>query len=210
MTRVVSTGIVTVFVFSVGLLGCAASPQPSTFDIAAGRYAEAFEIAKDQLRAAGFELARVDARAGVIETYPKNSAGLATPWSGMDTTFGQSWESFLNDQRRRAVVRFGPPAEDLDPDGSAVAAGEDLRQRQTRLEGQIQVVLERIARPGLRVQTASVRLSSKARDPQLEERGLSPWYAAEVGSDEWLAGRLAERIGSKLSDEGLSSGASAE
>jgi len=61
------------------LSGCAAPDLPTDLEVAAGDYPAAFEAAKAALRDYRFDLERVDARAGVISTAKKETAGLLTP-----------------------------------------------------------------------------------------------------------------------------------
>ena len=89
---------------ALGLGGCAAERTDVTFEVSAGGYARAFDAAKEVLREAGFELDRVDARAGVITTRSKGSAGIATPWVGDESTIEQEFDDLIHQQRRTAVV----------------------------------------------------------------------------------------------------------
>lgn len=183
-------------VCGAALAGCA-SPLPVTeFRVPPGRYAEAFDAAKDVLRESEFELARVDAREGVVTTLPRQWAGFATPWIPHAEEDGAATKGFLNHERRRARVVFDPPV------GSAIA--DDSLDRRTfdgALNGRVLVTVERIQRPNRRVGVPSVRLSSFARDPEAEALGEPAWFAVESHSDEDLAGRLASQIRSRLGED---------
>src|SRR5688500_8446844 len=92
--------------------GCGSSKMlPSTFAVDAGRYGEAFDAAREVLRAARFDIDRVDAGGGVISTEPKRSAGLATPWDREQSTMGQEFEDLLNHQQRTVRITFEPAGE---------------------------------------------------------------------------------------------------
>jgi len=178
-----------------GLEGCT-SPGPTTFRVPAGGYEAAFDAAKDRVREAGFELDRVDARAGVIETVPKVSAGFATPWIADESTLGDEWEGVLNHQQRRVVVRFLPAEED---DAARIGAGVsryegDVRAHEGPLRGQVSVFVERIHRPGLRIAPRAIESTSIAIDPELERRGMLPEFEVVRREDDLLAARLARGL----------------
>src|SRR5438128_989361 len=79
-------------------------------------YAEAFDTARQTLRDTGFILERVDARAGVITTQPKTTAGLLTPWDREQTSFGQDLEDLFQRHQRIVRVEFEPaPGQPLAP-----------------------------------------------------------------------------------------------
>jgi len=200
---------------ALAFIGCAASPGSATFAVEAGRYESAFDAAKDRLRGAGFDLARIDAREGSITTEPMFSAGLATPWIGVESTFTQEVSSLLNRQRRRARVVFEPVhkpgnGDDVQHDDGRDARPtnddgrdarptndnlmEDLRAYDGPMRGRVTVTIERLHRPGLQLQPDAIRLSQTALDPSLVERGMFPVYAEQVGQDDRLAGRLARGI----------------
>ena len=135
--------------------------DPATFTVPAGRYAHAFDAARDTLRERGYTLERVDARAGVITTRPRTEPALA----GAPAGAGSSW---LNAQRSLARVEFSPI-----PD-SPPAPGEDLRAADTPLHARVVVVVERLQRPGRRIESTSIQLSTRWREPDWSERGMHP------------------------------------
>lgn len=180
--------------------GCAASdPAPPTFLVSAGHYAKAFDTARDTLRTMQFELDRVDARAGVITTRPKHSAGIATPWDLEQSTLAQEWEDFTNEQYRSVRILFEPTtgraARSQQSDGSAAAS--DLRTFSGDLTGTIIIVIERKNRPNWRIDTTTIRLSSFARDPL----GGGQAALVPIARDVRLEGRLAKRIQRQLNDK---------
>ncbi|MBL8759794.1 MAG: hypothetical protein JNL50_00685 [Phycisphaerae bacterium] len=164
-----------------GVGGCASTGGPSTFAVAPGGYARAFDAARESLRDEYFSIDRVDAEAGVIVTFPKSSAGLATPWDGEQSTLGQEWEDLAADQRRTVRVVF-----EREP-GSAEAS-----------LGRVTVVVDRRYRPGIRVPAKSVRSASLTQDPALAQRGMWPAYDVAVEEDRALAARLAASIAQRL------------
>jgi len=154
--------------------------------IAPGSYGATFQAVKDELRAAGFTLERIDARAGVITTEPKFTAGLATPWVGDESSFEQEIEGLLNRQRRIVTVRFAP-AEPGEP-------AKDLREADATLRAQVEVEVQRVHRVGLRLSPVSVRLSGIS-EPYDDAGGeQEPWTTTIVGLDERLAARIVDRI----------------
>lgn len=167
--------------------GCAARRDTGpAFDVPAAEYAGAFAAAKDALISARFELDRVDARAGVITTKPKPTSGLATPWDSEQTSLGQEFEDLLNRHYRRARVTFEPA------DAGALPA--DLRDSGLPTRCTVAVTIDRVRRPGWRVETTSIRLSSTSFDPEVGQRGMWPQYAVPIARDDRLARRLAVAI----------------
>jgi len=173
------------------LPSCAAPQRSPTFDTAAGEYTRAFEAAKDELRAAGFELERVDARAGVITTRPSASAGLFTPLVRDEHTFGAEWDGAANAERRVVTVRFLP--------ASASDGAGDLRDADAPLQGEVEVEVRRLYRPGRTPESASVRLTTQFRDPAWQAAGLQPDVISAYGEDPDLAAALASRIARRAS-----------
>ena len=165
------------------------------FEIEAGGYAAAFIAAKDVLRDARFELDRVDARAGVMTTHAKLSAGFGTPWVPHTADGGSAFEALINAEQRSVAVFFEPA--DASPDGIGDAWDRplgDLRRHAGAIRGHVSVRVERFRRPGRRVHTTSVRLVSQWRDPELEGRGMQPGFVSPVRRDAKLATRLAQAI----------------
>jgi hypothetical protein len=180
----------------VGVVGCASGGgsvrdvagdegQGATFQVGPGEYAGAFDAARRVLLDARFELDRIDAAAGVITTHPKATSGLATPWDTEQSTFSQEISDMVNHQRRRVRVTFRSP-EDATGDGSV-----DLRTLDAPILGRVDVVIERLHRPGWRLETTSIHLSRHAMDPTFRERSMWPTYAVAVSQDPALAKRLA-------------------
>ena len=63
----------------------------------------------------------------------------------------------------------------------------------------MRVVLERIHRPGRRIDETSIFLSSQTEDPTLRERSMWPRYAVATIEEEELAARLASLIRARTS-----------
>lgn len=205
-----------------GLIGCAGSvPRTSGIDVPPGRYAEAFEAAKDVLRAHAFELDRVDAASGVVTTHARGSAGFATPWVPHSSTLGDAGRGFLDRERRRAVIVFEPANADLaaaptgdtgasatpepskkpvgiDPDEALTLDRAEPLDAAAPLRARVMVWVERVYRPGRRVGSTSVRLASFTSDPELKEQGLEPAFARPVRDDPGLESRMSQAIGARL------------
>lgn len=169
------------------LPGCASDAGATQLVIEKDRYEHAFRITKDVLRRSHFELARVDARAGVITTRPATSAGLATPWIDHASTPSQALSGLINRERRIATIRF--EAMEDDPDA--------MRQI-------VEVRLQRAHKPGRRVDSVSARQQTFAVDP-LRNPGASRQGVAleleDAGADPLLAARIASAIKERLSQE---------
>lgn len=171
------------------LAGCA-SPRlgPTELEIAPGAYATTFDAARDAMVDYGFDLDRVDARAGVITTRAKTTGGLATPWDEEQSTARQELEDLINDQRRRVRITFSPAAE------TAVPAAADLRELEGPVLARIEVAIDRVHKPGWRVEPTSVQQSRRWVDPQMQTRGMWPAYDVPFTLDPHLAHRIASRI----------------
>lgn len=180
------------------LSGCAATP--STIDhltIAPGGYPSAFDAAKDTLRDFEFELDRVDAREGVITTAPRAWSGAATPWLPYASVPRDAVEGLAQFEQRTARIEFSPH----DP----AAAGGDLRNYQGDLRAKVSVVVERLYRPGRRVDATSVRLTGFTADPRETPSGPPPAFAVKNREDSALAARIQEAIDRALSTRAPSS-----
>ncbi|MDX2016640.1 MAG: hypothetical protein SFY95_03245 [Planctomycetota bacterium] len=193
---------------AASLIGCSAPKTQGTFDVPAGSYAQAFDATRDVLRSYRFTLERTDAQQGVITTAPKTTQGLASPWDAEQSSVGQEWEDFVNQQRRRVRVTFEPavesagqPAGDSTANPQAVNSGavnsggeSDLKP----LVGKVEVIVERVQRPGWRPATRSIRSSSFAYDEDFGTRGLWPTYTVVQSGDPDLADRLADRLAEQI------------
>lgn len=166
------------------LTGCATPEGPTTFDVAPGGYARAFNTAREALRDAFFSIDRVDADAGVISTFPKASSGLATPWDSDQSTLRQEWEDLAADQQRTVRIAFERTPGQSEPS-----------------LGRVTVVIERRYRPGVRVPAKSARSASITRDPALVSRGMWPAYNVTFEEDRALATRLAADISTRLNHD---------
>lgn len=159
--------------------GCRVS-GPTTTTVEAERYPEAFDVVKDTLREQGFELERVDARAGVITTRPQNSSGFFTPWITSERRLRDEVASSLHRQRRVVEVRF--------------RGGEgDRRVSDQPVTVDVTTRIERVHQLGVRATPASVRLRHVSGDPT---RGpaADDIFAVDQGVDRALSAELNRRI----------------
>lgn len=177
------------------------APGPETrLAIPAGRYAEAFDHARDALRDWKFTLERVDAQAGVIATQQKGTGGLATPWDQEQSTLAQEAEDTIQRQKRAVRVEFvgtGPDAGTLAEPGADV----DLRRAAGPLEMRVTVDVYRWQQAGWRLNTQAILYSTYSRDPQADSpdvQGGRSYYGVAVGRDDALAARLAAEVGARL------------
>ncbi|MCB9838303.1 MAG: hypothetical protein H6813_03110 [Phycisphaeraceae bacterium] len=172
------------------MTGCESSRVGATsVRIEPGSYDVAFRAVKDELRAQGFELDRIDARAGIITTLPHTSAGLATPWIGDESTIEQEFEGLLNRQQRMVRVVFTP----IDDATGGESGAPDANDRAWR--ARVEATVERIHRVGFRPSPASVRLSSVA-GYGLQDNGDddAAWTTTPIGRDERYEARIVERL----------------
>ncbi len=173
------------------LTGCAAE-KPARFTITQDQYDAAFSAAREELRGRHFDLARVDARAGIITTQPASSAGLATPWIDHTDTFEDSVDGVTQRERRRVEVRFLTAAAPALPETEVPEL--DVRAQPGPYEVDVRVIVERIYQPGRRPDATSVRVGSFYQDPELVAKGEQPRFAVDHREDPRLAGRIAQAI----------------
>ncbi len=172
---------------AVTLAGCSSGTPSAEFRVEAGGYARAFDAAREVLRSYRFTLNRVDARAGVITTDPKPSAGLASPWDLEQSTPTQEIDDLLNQQRRRVRVSFAPE--------SSTDHATDLLESPVTLAARVEVVIDRVHVRGMRPSAKAILLSSQTYDPQATAPAQ---YEVPVTRDEYLESRLAAEIRKKI------------
>jgi hypothetical protein len=177
--------LVWIALLGVLLTGCTAPSGIVEFEVSADRYAETLDVVRETLRDARFEVDRVDAGAGLVSTYPKSTAGLATPWDGEQMTLDAEISDFVNQHER--VVRVMFEAED-----------GNLRSGIGTLRAQVEVIVYRVRRGGWRVETESVSRSTHAQDPLAASRG-QPWrFSQAIRRDDAFASVLAARMRKQL------------
>jgi hypothetical protein len=188
-----------ILALAILLPGCAA-PKSTTGQIVipAAQYADAFEITGDVLRECRFVPDRVDARDGVITTYPKHSAGLAMPWDLEQSTLDDELADLFNEQHRQVRVTFAPVAGEARPEDALGAPVPDMRTVAGSIQIDVQVFIERVRRPGRRLEPSKINLSSYTRDPSLIARGVAPMHTQTMVRDDDLARRLADIITQRL------------
>ncbi len=194
------------------LTGCATrSPSASgaggRFVTEPGQYAQAFDIARDELAGLGFAINRVDAYSGVISTRPKASGGLATPWDKEQATFRSEIADLMHPQQRLVRISFVPadavdriptdePVTQITGTGAPVSIEETGRTEP--LVGVVEVMIERVYRPYTRVSRVNVLSTNQTRDPSLNRRGMERSFTVVTQRDHALEDKLASRIASRL------------
>jgi len=176
------------------LVGCASPRGGVSFTIPHDRYDQAITAARETFLDARFEIDRVDARRGIVETRPKPSAGLGTPWDTEQATLRQEWEDLLNQHERVARLVVEPIDADV----------PDVTTHAGPLAARVEVIVYRVRRHGWRVDTVTISRSSHSIDPLGPARGSPFTFAQPVGRDDLLAEALAQRIRDRLGlDMGL-------
>lgn len=201
------SGLMLVLVAAMGGLlasGCATrvattAGQQAT-PLTAGQYSTTFDAARRVLRDRGFILERVDARAGVITTQPKTTAGLATPWDREQQSLAQEAEDFLERQQRVVRITFQPEAADnsgtppADAPTAAAAAAPNLLENTSPIAMRVRVTIERVATPGRKLEPEAIKETSYWYDPALGARQMQPSYEVSVRRDEDGERRLTQLI----------------
>jgi len=175
------------FLYGVLILGgCASTPSAmnaEALETVSGRvvvegvsYEEVFIAARAVLAQYRFGINRVDAARGVITTHPKRTVGLGSIWDREQSTLGQEFEDFANQQERTIRVVF-----ERDGDDSSVV-------------GVIEVLVHRVHRPNWRVESESIRLSTHARSRDARGIVQPSEFREPMGHDLALAQRIAQEI----------------
>ncbi len=188
----------------VVLCGCGAAPGPRSLTIQAGDYAKAFDAAVEAAREAGLPAVYRDRRSGLVETAALPGGSILEPWTTDNPTLGAALESTIAYQRRRARFEFRPegapgaapppPAPDLLAVGPPPA---DLTQQGGPLVLEVRVVLERAYSAGIRRDTWSRALTTRARIIHAGERD-DPDFWTPVARDGDFERRLLARVREKL------------
>jgi len=180
--------------------GCASSRPQATIHVDPGNYTQTFDAARRVLRSHRFDLERVDAAAGVITTAPKESAGLASPWDLDQTYFSQDLADTLNHQRRRVRITFPLATEqamqtELAPQTEpALQTNPAPQLAQAARIARVEVFVDRVQSPGLRIPARAPTLWSVTTDPAQSARGVSYQYDTTRTRDPALERRLADEI----------------
>lgn len=178
--------IATALLSALGTLGgCGSTTEKPELSIASDEYSDAIAATRDVLRSYRFQIDRVDAAEGVVTTAPKSSSGLATPWDAEQSSFNQELEDLGNMQERRVRVTFDRATT---PDADA------------KITARVEVVIDRVQRPGWRPTPKSVRHSTVTMDPDLAARQMWPTYSVPIRQDPEFASEIAGKIGRKLGE----------
>lgn len=186
--RLFNSRLLAASLLAATLSGCASPRGGVSFTVPADRYEATIDAARETFLDARFVIDRVDARAGIIETQPKHSAGLATPWDTEQATLKQEWSDLLNQHERVARLIVEPV--DAPTDNLAAAAGE--------LQATVEVIVYRVRRSGWRVETETISRSTHSRDMLGPQRGQPNSFSQPVARDDQLAEALAQRIRQRL------------
>lgn len=183
-------GMLVVAVLGLGAGGCASVQSADDahvlgdgvglIAIEGASYDEVFAATREVLSGFRFGINRVDASRGVITTFPKHTAGLASIWDREQSTLGQEVEDLTNQQERVIRVVFEPRDE-----GAGVGVG---------VRGRVEVTVLRVHRPHWRVEPESIRFSTHARSRDVDGRVEAREFREPIGQDVALAKRVASEI----------------
>jgi hypothetical protein len=179
------------------LPACTPPAAPRTFTISAQDYPRAFDLTLETVRAARFDLDRVDARGGVISTRLKPTGGLATPRDLEQQTLGQEWQDLINEQLREVRVWF----REIDAHADATDAlrpADDLRTATGPVEVTVEVIIHRRRKPGRQIETETIRRSRAWNDPSFTARQMQSGSTTPVRRDDDFAAKLAETLQADL------------
>ena len=176
----------------------AGAPERTRMVIPGDLGEQAYAAAMEALLSRGFRILSADARGGVILSEPKRSAGLLTPWDVEQASMTDELEDTLTSQRRTVRVTISRPAVSQSgvsaPGPAAPTPAREDAGDADALEVGVTVTVERRQRPGVRLETETVRQRSTWLDPQLAQRGMQPVYWVASREDPSLAAILLDAI----------------
>jgi len=149
-----------------------------TIEAAGSDRERVIEVVREVLSDHRFVIDRVDGRRGVVTTEFKSTQGIVSPWDTEQGSISQESADFVNQHERRVLVSIGD-------DGSVV----------------VSVLVQRVHRPGWRIETESISRSTHATVIGTDGRREPSRMVTPIGID----GRLARRIGDEISER-LSAG----
>ncbi|MCK4871963.1 MAG: hypothetical protein KAS72_04480 [Phycisphaerales bacterium] len=194
--------VAAVVLFALSALGCHSNP-PDVFTFEGRRYEQISAAVIEAMRAEGFQVDRNDPRLGVFTSKPKTSPTLLEFFKLDNSNLAQTWESTVNQQRRRVRVTVEPADLPETPDAETLAAMTQVtvnplpptfEQPEGLLDLRVTVFVDRAHKPLWRVETTTRRLSTHARDPALEDRHMQPIYWEPISRDPLMERRLMRRI----------------
>jgi len=118
-----------------------------------------------------FVIDRVDGRRGVVTTAFKTTQGIVSPWDTEQSSVKQEAADFVNQHERAVRVR-------INDDGTIV----------------VSVVVQRVHRPGWRIETESISRSTRTTIIGADGRREPSRMVTPIGLD----GRLAQKIGDEI------------
>ena len=118
----------------------------------------------------------------MLTTHPVRSAGLATPWIAPRTDLDQAGFDLITPTERRARVQVND-------------AGNG------RVALDVTVTLHRIHRPGLRLETESIRMSRVSTDLRHLARGMAPESIETLERDDRVSADLLRAIGERVREQ---------
>jgi hypothetical protein len=185
------------------LLGGCAKPAPEVLTFDSGQYPVVRDEIVRAMRAEGFTVDRSDPRLGVFTSKPLAASTLLELFKRDNSNLAQAWESTVNQQRRRVrVVVETAAAKDVVGSDEAAARTQvtpnppppTFEDPQGLLNLRVLVFVDRASQPHWRVETTTRRLSSRATEPELEQRGMQPTYWQPISRDPLMEERLMRRI----------------
>jgi len=130
-----------------------------------------------------FEIDRVDGRRGVVTTAFKTTQGIASPWDGEQGSIKQEAADFVNQHERAVRVT-------IDEAGEVV----------------VSVMVQRVHRPGWRIESESIARSSRTTVIGVDGRREPGRTVTPIGLDGGLAQRIGEEITARLTVQSSMSG----
>ena len=136
------------------------------------------DVVREVLADHRFVLDRVDAKRGVVTTQVKTTQGIGSPWDGEQGSLTQETADFVNQHERAVRVM-------IQEDGEIV----------------VSVMVQRVHRPGWRVETESIARSSHYVVMGSDGRREPSRTVTPIGNDGLLAERIGEEIRARLATD---------
>ncbi len=137
------------------------------------------EVVRGVLSDRRFVIDRVDARRGVVTTEFKSTQGIVSPWDGEQGSVNQEMADFVNQHERAVRV-------EIQDDGEIV----------------VSVVVQRLHRPGWKIETESIAQSSRTTLIDAGGMRVPGQTATPIGLDGQLARRIGDEIYQRLLGDG--------
>jgi len=179
-THRVLSAVIGCLLLAIGAGGCNGSAVYSgheyTIDTESADRERVVKVIREVLSDRRFVIDRVDGRRGVVTTAFKTTQGVVSPWDTEQSSVKQEAADFVNQHERAVRVT-------INDDGSIV----------------VSVMVQRVHRPGWRIETESISRSSRTTVIGADGRREPGRMVTPIGLDGGLARKIGDEISERLS-----------